>query len=303
MFGGGIRIDDLNFRKGTILYDRNVYLTESLWTEEAYDDAMRRAWERSFAFDAPFLETSPDEFVLECADCEMTTDWSDDLAPIPIDEAPPEEAIEAVPTPTDPPKPNGTRPDNKTAILPLAPETGGLQYDEPISLPQSPRLLPDEPLAPPAPAPAGGVPLPKTVPASEAAALPATVPSLNQAPPTQFASQPALVSEINEVAEAPLRAADPEFQAPISIDAPIPQQDAFLPPILPEKSRSALLNSSRGAAARQGTNRPVNGIKQTGGSDSPADGVKSADFQQPVDRSSSQVSPGPIFGWDKLFDR
>ena len=300
-------LNDLNFRKGTILYDRNVYLTESLWTEEAYDDAMRRAWERSFAFDAPFLEAQPEEFVLGCPDCEMSEDWSNDLAPMPIDEsqpsAPPEEEIKAVPTPADPPKPNGTRPDNKTAILPLEPEAGGLQYDEPIPLPQSPRLLPDEPLTPSTPAPTGGVPLPKEVPATEAAALPATVPTLDEAPPARLVSQPARIPEINEVAAAPATIADPEFAAPIPIDTPLPQQDAFLPPILPEKSRSALLNSSRGSTTRQTPNQPTSGIQQTGGSSGSTDGVQSADFQQPVDRSNSQVSPGPIFGWDKLFDR
>jgi outer membrane protein TolC len=302
-------LNDLNFRKGTILYDRNVYLTESLWTEEAYSDAMRRAWERSFAFDAPFLDAQPEEFVLECADCEMSEDWSNDLAPMPEYEmqpsSPPEEPIEAVPTPTDPTMPNGVRPDNKTAILPLEPENGGLRYDEPISLPTGPRLLPEEPLTSPPSLPnENTLPLPKPVPATEAAARPAAVPGRVAMPITQLTSQPGGVPEISEVAALPAETAgfpatpEVDFQAPVTIDAPVPQEDAFLPPIQPDMSRSALLNSSRGSS-----HAPGGGIQQTGGTAGQNGGVGPAHFQPPVQSSNKQPGPGPIFGWDKLFDR
>ena len=44
-------ITDLNFRKGTLLELNNVHLAEAMWQPDAYRDALRRAWARSFAFD------------------------------------------------------------------------------------------------------------------------------------------------------------------------------------------------------------------------------------------------------------
>ncbi|MBI1312245.1 TolC family protein [bacterium] len=312
-------LNDLNFRKGTILYDRNVYLTESLWTEEAYEDAMRRAWERSFAFDAPFLDAEPDEFVLECPECEMTDEWNGEITPMPLPQsapsAPPEENIEAVPTPTDPSKPDSTRPDNKTAILPLEPETGGLQYDETVPPASNSQLLPDEPVTLPA-----TVPAPKDVPASEAAAATA-LPIEPLAPAGQTTSQPAFVPEIIARPETSQPAspttADLNFEAPIQLDqfdTPVPQDDAFLQPINPDLPRSALLNSAQSRIpSGQSANRPASGssqratrgrsIQQTGEAAGQPSRVRQADFQQPVGRSAPQSSPGPIFGWDKLFNR
>jgi outer membrane protein TolC len=45
-------ISDLHFRKGTLLEVNNVHLAEGAWTPEAYKDALRRAWARTFAIDA-----------------------------------------------------------------------------------------------------------------------------------------------------------------------------------------------------------------------------------------------------------
>jgi len=45
-------ITDMHFRKGTLLELNNVHLAEGSWTADAYADALRRAWARSFAFDA-----------------------------------------------------------------------------------------------------------------------------------------------------------------------------------------------------------------------------------------------------------
>jgi outer membrane protein TolC len=44
-------ISDLHFRKGTLLEINNVHLAEGAWTPEAYKDALRRAWARTFAVD------------------------------------------------------------------------------------------------------------------------------------------------------------------------------------------------------------------------------------------------------------
>ena len=50
-------LTDLHFRKGTLLELNSVHLAESTWTPEAYQDALRRAWARSYAADA--LDVDP----------------------------------------------------------------------------------------------------------------------------------------------------------------------------------------------------------------------------------------------------
>lgn len=61
-------IVDFKYRKGTLLEDDNVYLSESLSHPESYTQALRRAWARSHAFDAPHLRTAPEEFVSDGPD-------------------------------------------------------------------------------------------------------------------------------------------------------------------------------------------------------------------------------------------
>ena len=53
---------DMKFRKGTLMDDDNVYLSESLSHPEAYTQALRHAWARSHAVDANHLDTQPEEF-------------------------------------------------------------------------------------------------------------------------------------------------------------------------------------------------------------------------------------------------
>ncbi len=45
-------ITDLHFRKGTLLENDNVHLAEGMWTPEAYKDALRKAWARTYAIPA-----------------------------------------------------------------------------------------------------------------------------------------------------------------------------------------------------------------------------------------------------------
>ncbi len=52
-----------HFAKGDLLELNNVHLAESLWTPEAYQQALRRAMARSHAFQNQFLHTEPEEFV------------------------------------------------------------------------------------------------------------------------------------------------------------------------------------------------------------------------------------------------
>jgi outer membrane protein TolC len=47
---------EIHFRKGTLLENNNIHLAEGTWTPEAYKDALRRAWARTFAIDAPFVD-------------------------------------------------------------------------------------------------------------------------------------------------------------------------------------------------------------------------------------------------------
>src|SRR5581483_9814648 len=54
-------INDLRMRRGTLLEENGVHLAESDWTPEAYEQALRRAWARSNAIEAPKLETKPPE--------------------------------------------------------------------------------------------------------------------------------------------------------------------------------------------------------------------------------------------------
>ncbi|MAT16606.1 MAG: transporter [Planctomyces sp.] len=56
---------DLQYRKGTVLEYDNVYLSEGSWDPVAYQQAVRRAWHRTYAFDNPHLDTEPGEFVLQ----------------------------------------------------------------------------------------------------------------------------------------------------------------------------------------------------------------------------------------------
>jgi outer membrane protein TolC len=104
-------IMDLHYRKGTILDYDNVALAESEWTPEAYRDALRRAWARSYALDNPCLGTAPEEFAIPNVGghAVMEPAASGELAPPP-----------AVP---DGPAPDANTPGAPTTI-PLPPPAG-----------------------------------------------------------------------------------------------------------------------------------------------------------------------------------
>jgi outer membrane protein TolC len=61
-------IVELKYRKGTLLSDNNIYLGESLSHPEAYIQALRHAWARSYAIDAKHLQTQPEEFATDESD-------------------------------------------------------------------------------------------------------------------------------------------------------------------------------------------------------------------------------------------
>ncbi len=55
-------INELNYRRGLVLENNNIQLAEGEWCEDAQQEALRRAWARSYAHDAEHLETEPEEF-------------------------------------------------------------------------------------------------------------------------------------------------------------------------------------------------------------------------------------------------
>lgn len=55
-------LTDLRARKGSLLDDNNIHMAEGGWTPAAYDEALRRAWARSFAFENDKLEAEPPAF-------------------------------------------------------------------------------------------------------------------------------------------------------------------------------------------------------------------------------------------------
>ena len=56
-------VTEYQWRRGTLLDHDGVQLTEGDWTEAAQQEALRRAWARSYARPNEFLNTEPEEFV------------------------------------------------------------------------------------------------------------------------------------------------------------------------------------------------------------------------------------------------
>ena len=56
-------ITDIHFRKGTLLDHNNLHLEEGLWCCEAYPDALRRTYERTYAKPNPELQIKPMPFI------------------------------------------------------------------------------------------------------------------------------------------------------------------------------------------------------------------------------------------------
>ena len=146
LIGYNKALTDLKFRKGTILRDDQVYLSESMWSPEAYEQAMRKAWARSFAFDAPTMRTEPTEFSLDGDDVVLTSapaEWNGHVEPlVPTQELPP---VPAVPPAEVPP---AKRLDNRSANRAFEAEVGGLNDDsdesEDFVIPRLPRPMQPE---------------------------------------------------------------------------------------------------------------------------------------------------------------
>ncbi len=95
-------LTDLRARKGSLLEDNNIHMAEGGWTPAAYDEALRRAWARSYAFDNDKLETEPPAFATPyppafgTATLPPNPDWT----PETLSEPPPAPASEDTPPAT-----------------------------------------------------------------------------------------------------------------------------------------------------------------------------------------------------------
>lgn len=99
-------ITEVHYRKGTLLENNNIHLAEGTWTPEAYKDAIRRAWARSYAFDPPNLDpvhTEPESFVREHSQATFEFFETDRATALP---ASPDQPL------PDPPAPLNTVPEN-----------------------------------------------------------------------------------------------------------------------------------------------------------------------------------------------
>jgi len=56
-------ITNIQFRKGTLLEYNSIHLGEGGWSPKAYEDALKRAWARSHAFDNDLIHAEPEPFV------------------------------------------------------------------------------------------------------------------------------------------------------------------------------------------------------------------------------------------------
>lgn len=115
-----------HFAKGDLLEFNNVHLAESLWTPQAYDQALRRAMARSHAMPNPFLQTEPEEFIYPGGAHVITVEPMDEnvpaepvMLPTPA-EMPDRDSLNLAPAPADaePQKPMGQSRDRERPYEP-----------------------------------------------------------------------------------------------------------------------------------------------------------------------------------------
>jgi len=129
-------LNDLKFRKGTALVDNNVYLSEGMWTGEAYGDAVRRAWERSFAFENPRLRTEPPEFATDGVMYMPAGTYEAMPEDMPVETLPASPSAEELPA--TPPAPEKRAPDSRSAFRDDEAAAISPRYEEDFIAPQLP---------------------------------------------------------------------------------------------------------------------------------------------------------------------
>ena len=122
-------ITDAHFRKGTLLENNNVHLEEGMWTPEAYKDALRRAWARTYSADALAidpLKTEPEPFASDAITGSATFAVPEGpdgtMLPPPAAEAPQVPGVDA-PLPEETPLGAEPQPAPPAAPLEPTPET------------------------------------------------------------------------------------------------------------------------------------------------------------------------------------
>jgi outer membrane protein TolC len=138
-------LTDLHLRKGSLLQNNNVHLAEGMWSPEAYKDALRRAWARTYSAEVPEfdpVDTFPDPF-----SSDQPVQSSIHSTGTVLGEMPPEESGMLAPEPTPAPVPQDAPGDS-------LPKDGGTKpYDESLpgnAIPTD--AIPNEPLTPAEPA-------------------------------------------------------------------------------------------------------------------------------------------------------
>ena len=136
----------VNYRKGALLEFNNIYLTEGAWDQEAYEDALERAWERSYGIEHPLrniMKTDPDPFTSQADP--GTSSYSFDpgvgYTPPPADINPGDRPDLGEPVPTGEPIPApglelpdpDKLPDPSTVPGPTAGRPMNSEFDEPIA--------------------------------------------------------------------------------------------------------------------------------------------------------------------------
>lgn len=122
----------LHMVKGTLLERNNVQLEEGGWAPQAYQQALRRAWHRSHAFDNPFVEDAPEAFAIPEDSRRLVS---------PGGAIPVEPPIVSPATPVVPPAPSANGPDatpvrpSQTPLLPT-PNPTPAPAPSPTPLPQ-----------------------------------------------------------------------------------------------------------------------------------------------------------------------
>ena len=122
----------VNYRKGALLEMNNVYLAENQWDPAAYNDALRRAWARSYALKNPlekWMITSPEAFTSE-------TDPNPPGYALPDGVVPPT----ALPDPGQEPQP--LAPDVEVDVPPLPAENPSPTLEGPVTQDSIPKLQP-----------------------------------------------------------------------------------------------------------------------------------------------------------------
>jgi outer membrane protein TolC len=185
-----------HFAKGDLLEFNNVHLTESMWTPEAYNQALRRAIARSHALPNPFQHSEPEEFVSPGYDRVITVEPRDISVP----------ELQALPyeLPRGE-KPDGHQPGRETPPARLTP------------VPNSPRAPAYEP---PGPEPATSPnPKPALAPPSESApALIPPMPGGDKSAVNSLSGQPGQIPQSRNLARILARNAESESTPSRSVE-------------------------------------------------------------------------------------